>query len=112
MRSSRHQRALGAAIVFALGLILWATWPADRAESTPSAVDRTSRLGADGAVFPKLRARAATPAPRTPKPLDEGPVIEQVIVDKQEVCRGEPVTVSVVARDAHGESGGLYTVVD
>jgi hypothetical protein len=112
-RSVRKRSLLALALAVLLATLLW-----------PSRAPRKSAV----AVAPKgaltaesLPARAADPGERSPphpepaarpQPPDPPPVVDEVTVEKPEVCSGEENLVTVHAHTVNGTDEFLHYVVD
>ncbi|HSJ64428.1 MAG TPA: hypothetical protein VK922_11100, partial [Gemmatimonadaceae bacterium] len=98
MRTRSHRRLLAAAIA-ALAMLFVLLWLVSR----PSIRDRTAATPPHGSRSPaELRPRLTPPAGMVPDGLrpsaNEPPIIEEVTVEKMEVCDGEDNIVTVKAR--------------
>ena len=112
-RSVRRQSLLALALAVLLASLLW-----------PARAPRKSAVAvapAGGPTTEPLPARAANPGepsqPRPepaarPRPTEPAPVIDEITVEKPEVCSGEENLVTVRAHTVNGTDEFLHYVVD
>ena len=111
-RRSRRARAftlLFTAIILGLAFFLWPSRPKD-AESR-NTTEENADIGINRATAAVAPPAPAAPPPMTPAP-DPPPVIDEVSVEKPEVCSGEENLITVRAHTVNGTNEFLHTVID
>ncbi|MBN1205048.1 MAG: PKD domain-containing protein [Myxococcaceae bacterium] len=117
MRVSRRRKsgvaALGAAVVVAL--IVW-LWPEDTPPaappSPPPAMPGPTLTEAPPAPAPQPPPLAEAPPEPPPAQADpKAPVIDEVLVEKREVCEGEENLITIRAHTPDGTDGYLHYVI-
>jgi hypothetical protein len=108
-----------AMIVFAVLLVLWSglhkSAPATTAGASPE--DSANAQGGGGGPAPfsmfGMSASSGTPPP-TPSagPADPPPVIDEIVLEKKEVCSGEENLVTVKSHTTNNTNPFLHTVID
>jgi hypothetical protein len=106
--------ALGVAVLAAL--VAWLLWdsPPEVAQSPPPPAMPGPRLSEPGpaAVEPPPRPElVATPAPPPAQAEEGAPVIDEITVEKREVCEGEENLVTVRAHTTNGTDAFLNYLV-
>jgi len=102
---------LGLAALCAVVLFYSRRRSAPRARLVASDVPE-SPGGSPMASLPPVTAAPTPPAPPAPRPSDPPPVIDEIAVEKTEVCSGEENLVTVHAHTVDGTDAFLHSVVD
>jgi hypothetical protein len=104
-------------IAFAVMLVLWTrhkspptTAPEASEQDLQQGNGSSAQGGAPFAAFGMASAGGATPAPSAS--ADPPPVIDEVVLEKKEVCAGEENLVTVRSHTTNGTDPFLHTVID
>lgn len=115
-RPPRHWRwGLLALLVLGGAALWWFTWNPGTPEATPPQVrTRPPSAPAEEPALATARAPAPVAAPEAPAPAPPAPpIVDEVLVEKKEVCSGEDNLITVRAHTPDGNDAFLhYTVGD
>jgi hypothetical protein len=106
-----------AMVAFALLLLIFALrkntpTPAVAAAPEESSTGQSGPAIAGQNPFGTLAASSAMPAGSSNVPPDPPPVIDEILLEKNEVCSGEENLVTVKAHTTNGTDAFLHTVID
>jgi len=111
--SARRRLLIGLALAILLACLLWpARAPRKEAVAAPPSGAPTTESPPARAPDPGDPARPLPEAVAAPRPPEPAPVIDEVTVEKPEVCSGEENLVSVRAHTVNGTDEFLHYVVD
>jgi hypothetical protein len=102
-------------VLFAVVLLVWARRPdpATDAKGSATSEEEPSQSGSSGGSSPF--AMGVSPAPSAPQPAgsaDPPPVIDEIVLEKKEVCAGEENLVTVKSHTTNGTDPFLHTLID
>ena len=112
-RSGRIQVFLTLVLAVILASVMWPSRtprkaPPARSEAAAPTAGPTAEMPHETPRSPSLPMRAAAPPPAADPP----PVIDEVLVEKPEVCSGEENLITVRAHTVNGTDAFLHYVVD
>jgi hypothetical protein len=106
-----------AMVVFAVALVLWSLRKTAAAPLAAGAPDEsaTTGQGGGGGSPPTMFGMAASPTPSAAPsagPSDPPPVIDEIVLEKKEVCAGEENLVTIKSHTTNGTDPFLHSVID
>ncbi len=112
---SRKRAFFFGALALAALLMLW-SWPRDEKRAPapqpkPSDGPRVSYGPAPPAPDPQQPTPPPTDKPPSPRPAGQPPIIDEVIVEKKEVCSGEENLITVRAHTPDGNDAFLHYTI-
>ena len=96
-------------LVIGLSVLFWPSRPKKPVSAKPPEAEANPFLAAPSP--PAAQAHEAARAPRSPPP-DPPPVIDEVLVEKPEVCSGEENLITIRAHTVNGTNEFLHYVID
>ncbi len=104
-----------AMVAFAVVLVLWARQkdaPRSPKAAASGEVEAQEHASPFGPLGGGLSVGSATPAGTPAGPPEPPPVIDDIVLEKKEVCAGEENLVTVKAHTTNGTDPYLHTVID
>ncbi len=101
---------LGLAIILGLTFFFWPSRP-NKVEARIALEGNSETRVERASAAPAPSVAALVPNPSAPPP-EPPPVIDEVLVEKPEVCSGEENLITVRAHTANGTNEFLHTVID